>query len=64
MTTMVARAQEGARAVLGIPDHCVVDAVLALGHPTHRPTKLRRAPAESFATYDRFDGPVFSGAAT
>ena len=56
VTTMVARSQHEARAVLGVPSHCVVAAVLALGHPVHQPTKLRRSPVESFATVDRFDG--------
>jgi hypothetical protein len=30
-----------------------------LGHPVHQPTKLKRDAVESFATTDRFDGPVF-----
>jgi nitroreductase len=60
MTTMVARAQDGARAALSVPDHAVVAAVLALGHPVRRPTRLRREPVESFAAVDRFDGPPFA----
>ncbi len=43
MTTMVVRSQDEARAALGVPDHCIVAAVLALGPsgaPTH-PTAPR-----------------------
>jgi nitroreductase len=36
-------------------------AVLALGWPVHRPTKLRRTGVEAFATLDRFDGPPLVG---
>ncbi|MGB7051257.1 MAG: nitroreductase family protein [Acidimicrobiales bacterium] len=60
ITTMVVRSQHEARAVLGVPTHCVVAAVLALGHPVHQPTRLRRSPVESFATVDRFDGESFT----
>lgn len=56
MTTMVVRSQREAQSVLGLPDHCVVAAVLALGHPVRRATRLGRAPVESFTTVDRFDG--------
>jgi nitroreductase len=56
MTTMVVRSQDEARAALGVPEHCVVAAVLALGHPVHRPSRLRRSTVESFATVDQFDG--------
>jgi nitroreductase len=60
ITTMVVRSQHEARAVLGVPSHCVVAAVLAIGHPVHQPTRLRRSPVESFATVDRFDGASFT----
>ncbi len=60
ITTMVVRSQHEARAVLGVPGHCVVAAVLALGHPVHQPTMLRRSPVESFVTVDRFDGESFA----
>jgi len=60
MTTMVVRSQAAARAALGVPDNCVVAALLALGHPVRRPTRLRRAPVEAFTTVDRLDGPPFA----
>jgi nitroreductase len=46
------------RALLGVPDTFAVAAVLALGYPVTRPTRLRRDPVESFATIDTFDGPT------
>ncbi len=56
MTTMVVREERLVKELLGIPETVVVAGVLALGHPVHQPTKLRREPVESFATVDRFDG--------
>ncbi len=43
--------------LLGVPDTHAVAGLLALGHPVHQPTRLRRGPVEEFATVDRFDGP-------
>jgi len=60
MTTMVVRSQDEARALLDLPTHCRVAAVLALGHPVHRPTRLRREGVGSFATVDRYDGEPLS----
>lgn len=57
MTTMLARQEEGARAVLGVPDTFALAAMLALGHPVRAARRLRRKPVEEFATIDRFDGP-------
>ena len=61
MTTMVVREEDRVRSLLGVPDTVQVAAVLALGHPVHQPTRLRRGEVERFATVDRFDGPAFSG---
>jgi nitroreductase len=60
MTTMLIRQEPQVRALLGVPDELAVAAVLALGHPVERPTRLRRAAVEAFTTRDRFDGPRFS----
>jgi nitroreductase len=57
MTTMAVRDATAVRALLGLPDQLTLAAVLALGHPVHQPTRLRRDPVEHFATVDRFDGP-------
>jgi nitroreductase len=60
MTTMATRNEAEVRTLLAVPDHIVVAAVLALGWPVRRPTKLRRAPVPDFATVDRFDGPALA----
>ncbi len=57
MTTMVVREEQAVRELLGVPDTYAVAGMLALGHPVHQPTRLRRGPVEDFATVDRFDGP-------
>ncbi len=59
LTTFLARAEEAARPLLGLPDTWAVAAMVALGHPVRRATKLTRQPVGSFATIDRFDGPAF-----
>jgi nitroreductase len=53
---MVVREEESVKRLLGVPDSVAVAGLLALGHPVHQPTRLRRAPVEDFATVDRFDG--------
>ena len=58
ITTMTTTREPAVRDLLGIPDEYAVAAVLALGHPVHRPTRLRRDPVGSFATVDTFDGPA------
>jgi nitroreductase len=59
ITTMPVRAEPALLDLLGAPDHFAVAGVLALGHPVHRTTHLRRAPVGSFTTVDRLDGPRF-----
>jgi nitroreductase len=61
LTTFLARAEEAARPLLGLPDTWAIAALVAIGHPTTRPTRLRRNPVATFATVDRFDGPAFGG---
>jgi nitroreductase len=57
MTTMLVRRQAEVRDLLGVPDTVALAGALALGHPVHRPSRLRRSPVDTFATVDRFDGP-------
>jgi nitroreductase len=59
MTTFLSRVEPAAAPALGLPDHHALVTTIFLGHPVHQPTKLKRNPVESFATTDRFDGPVF-----
>ena len=56
MTTMVIPEEDAVRRLLEIPDQFAVAAVLAIGHPARRPTRLRRAAVGEFTTVDRFDG--------
>jgi nitroreductase len=57
ITTMVIRREDEVRSLLGVPDDHAVAALVALGRPVHQPTKLTRAPVDSFTTVDRVDGP-------
>jgi nitroreductase len=59
MTTFLSRAEPLAAPLLGLPADHALAATIFLGHPEHRPTRLRRAPVDAFATVDRFDGPAF-----
>jgi nitroreductase len=57
ITTLAIRKEDEVKALLGAPDELALAAVIALGHPVRQPRRLTRAPVESFATYDRVDGP-------
>ena len=56
LTTFLCRQEPAARDVLALPDHVGIAAVLALGHPAKRATKLSRKPVEEFTRVDRYDG--------
>jgi nitroreductase len=59
MTTMPIRREREVKELVGAGPDVAVAALLALGHPAQRPTRLRRRPVAEFATVDRFDGPAF-----
>lgn len=59
MTTFLARAEQEARPLLGLPDTWAIASMVCLGHPVQRATKLTRRPVADFATVDRFDGAPF-----
>ena len=59
MTTVLARQEPSVKELLGIPDGHALAALVALGHPVRRVTRLRRAAVEEFTHVDRFDGPAF-----
>jgi nitroreductase len=61
MTTFLSRVEPAAAPALGLPDHHALVTTIFLGHPVHQPTKLKRKSVDSFATRNRFDGPVFGG---
>lgn len=60
MTTFLARAEEAARPLLGLPDTWAVASMVCLGHPVRRAGKLSRRPVGEFATVDCFDGAAFA----
>ena len=60
LTTYLAGREPEAQAILGIPEHHAIAALLPIGHPVKQLTRLRRGPVEGFTTVDRFDGPTFS----
>jgi hypothetical protein len=60
LSTMVVPQEPQVQKLLGIPDFCAVAAVLALGKPTRRITKLHRKTVDEIATWERFDGPAYT----
>lgn len=59
LTTFASRVEPETGPLLGLlPNHALA-AVIFLGYPSFRPTRLRRQPVEAFSTRDRFDGPAF-----
>jgi len=61
LTTVAITREPELKALLDAPEELAVAAVLALGHPQRQPTRLRRAPVETFATVDTVDGPPVIG---
>lgn len=58
LTTMPVREEPTVKKLLHVPDPLALAAVVALGYPRRRPTRLRRAPVADFATVDTLDGPA------
>lgn len=58
ITTFLARAEEAARPLLGLPDSWAIAAMVCMGHPVRRATRLRRDQVDAFTKLDRFDGPA------
>jgi nitroreductase len=58
VTTMAIAREPEMKALLHASDEHAVAAVVALGHPVHQPTRLRRAGVTEFATVDAVDGPL------
>jgi nitroreductase len=57
LTTFIAGREDDAKALLGIPDHIAIAALIPLGKPVKQLTKLSRKPVAEFATLERWDGP-------
>lgn len=60
LTTFLAGQEAEAQAILGLPAHVAVCALLPLGRPAKQLTKLTRLPVEAFTTVDRYDGEPFT----
>lgn len=58
ITTFATRVEPITGPILGLPADHALAAVIFLGHPERRPTRLKRSPV--VATVDRFDGPPLS----
>jgi nitroreductase len=61
MTTMPVRREDDVRALFGIPDTVAVASLVVLGRPVATPRRLRRAPVDSFAWVDRYQGESLAG---
>jgi nitroreductase len=61
ITTMAVTHEAQVKELLRVPDHTCLAALVALGHPVRRLTKLTRQPVAAFTTVDRYDGPPFDG---
>lgn len=64
ITTSLASQEPAAQALLGLPPHHAIAAMIPLGRPKRQLTKLRRRPVEQFATLERADGPPLRRQAT
>ncbi|ONH31414.1 nitroreductase family protein [Pseudofrankia asymbiotica] len=63
LTTFLVRREPEAAKLLGVPPDHAIAAVIALGHPERRATKLTRRPVEEFTRVDAFGGEAFPGPA-
>jgi nitroreductase len=57
ITTLAVAQEPRLQALLGIPSHVAVAAVMPLGKPVKQLTKLRRKSVEEFAMLERWGGP-------
>lgn len=56
ITTMCIQEEDAVKELLGAPEEMALAAVIALGYPVHRPSRLRRAEVSAFAHIDSMDG--------
>lgn len=56
ITTVAIAEEAGIKALLGIPDHCAVCAVLPLGKPVKQPTRLKRLEVAALTMQERWGG--------
>jgi nitroreductase len=60
ITTLAVAEEPRVKALLGIPPHVAVCAVVPLGRPVKSLTRLRRKGVAEFATRERWDGQPFA----
>ncbi len=58
LTTFLARSEPAAATLLDLPVDHAIAAMVVLGVPVTRPTRLTRRSVREFATLDRFSGPA------
>jgi nitroreductase len=63
ITTLAVAEEPKVKALLGIPEHVAVAAVMPLGRPVRQLTRLRRRPVAELAVRERWDGAPFEGPA-
>jgi nitroreductase len=56
ITTLAISQEPRLQGLLGIPEHFAVSAIIPLGKPLKRLTRLRRKPVSSFATLEHWNG--------
>src|SRR5207302_7663535 len=59
ITTLATAREADIQALLGIPSHIAVCAVMPLGRPVRLLSRLKRRPVAEFARRERWDGPSF-----
>lgn len=61
ITTLAVAQEPKIQALLGLPNHVAVAAVMPLGRPVQRLTRLKRKPVSEFAMRERWGGPPLGG---
>jgi nitroreductase len=61
ITTLAIAQEAKIQALLGLPGHVAVAAVMPLGRPAQALTKLKRKPVAEFAMRERWGGPPLGG---
>jgi hypothetical protein len=61
ITTLAVAQEAKIQELLGLPAHVAVCAVMPLGRPVRRVTKLKRKPVGEFAMRERWGGPPLAG---
>ena len=56
ITTLAISQEQKLQELLGIPEHFAVSAIIPLGKPIKRLTRLKRKPVSSFTTFEHWNG--------